>query len=132
VNSTPFAIFMATFAVLFAGGLAIGASMLVAGGAKEAQELGPVDASLKSGVYGEKHSGKPKKLFVAIMVYNVSTLANSRKLPWCTTSCNARYVANLQESDLQTMLLETRCQIFGRKKWALKRRRSRTHLPDSC
>jgi hypothetical protein len=57
VNSMPFTICMATFAVLFAGGLAVGASMLVAGGAKEAQELGPIDPTLKSGVYGEKHAG---------------------------------------------------------------------------
>lgn len=57
MNGMPFTICMGTFAVVVAGCVAIGSSMLVAGGAKEAQELWPVDASMQSKVYGAKHAG---------------------------------------------------------------------------
>mmetsp|Transcript_13972 Transcript_13972/g.33173 ORF Transcript_13972/g.33173 Transcript_13972/m.33173 type:complete len:179 (-) Transcript_13972:37-573(-) len=59
VNGTPFTIAMATFAVVAIGGAICGASMFVAGTAKEAQELLPAAPAdlVKDKTYGATHAG---------------------------------------------------------------------------
>eukprot|EP00961_Rhodomonas_salina_P059650 800901-Rhodomonas_salina.1 len=94
VNGTPFTIAMATFAVVAIGGAICGASMFVAGTAKEAQELLPAAPAdlVKDKTYGATHAGaaplsRVRRLCVACGARHISERGKLHDCPTARPIC---------------------------------------------